>query len=47
MHKEGLSDEFRHNRAVARPRLQRFSAAAALLPVHFRQQALIDVRALL
>src|SRR6266852_1392146 len=44
MHQEGLADEFRNDRAIARPGFERFATAAALLAIHFGQQALIDVR---
>src|SRR5260370_14314344 len=46
MHQEGLSDEFRNDRAVARPGFERFATAAALLAIHFGQQALLDVPSL-
>src|SRR5262245_57777070 len=44
VHHERVPDEIRHDRAVARPRLERLAAARAPLPLDFGQQPLIHVR---
>src|SRR5207248_2938271 len=41
---EGLTNELRDDRAVARPGLHRLAAPGALLPFYLGQQARIDVR---
>src|SRR5262245_9435563 len=41
-----LTNELRHDRAVPRPGLERLAADAAMLTLHFGEQALINVRAL-
>src|SRR5438309_6753679 len=47
VHHERVPHEVRHDRAIARPRLERLAAARALLALHLTQQALADVRSLL
>src|SRR4051812_42425773 len=44
---EGRADEFRHDGAIARPRLDRLLFAAALLPLDLGGQALVNMRPLL
>src|SRR5436190_19422976 len=47
VHHERVPDEVRHDRAIARPRLERLATACALLTLDLTQQALADVRSLL
>src|SRR5437763_4849007 len=42
---EGVADELRDDRTVARPRLDRLPGTAPLLPVDLGEQAFVDVRA--
>src|SRR5262249_43731175 len=45
VNQERVTHELWHNRAIARPRLERFTAARAVLTLHLGQQLLIDIRA--
>src|SRR5262249_59346254 len=44
VHHERVPDEIRHDRAIARPCLERLAAARAPLPLDFGQQPLVHVR---
>src|SRR5436190_14077509 len=44
VHHEGVPDEVGDDGAIPRPRLDRLTAAGALLLFDFRQQALVDIR---